>query len=354
MDKNTVWIVIPAYNAKKTLKKCIASIKKQTYKNWCAVLVDDGSVDGTGTYCDKLASSDSRIIAIHQPNSGPAAARRTGIKQIPDDSYCTFCDSDDTFVPEALEIMFSEISTNNADVVCANMQRMFKGITFPIPYTPPCFLVNKTYNSAEIMSDLYSSVLGFSNLPVNLVAKIYRTQKIKKIMLEDCKTPKKFAEDLDIILRLLPTVENISVTNKKVYNYRIGGGTARFMPEYFTDSIFMYNRKKEYAKYYTGNMNAEKLIASELKNIAVNYLIMCNTFCQFPMGGTLKCEAEWICTLPEIKEIATLIGDDNSGHPGSAEILATLDAAKITEYVLLQQKNDNKLKKALKKFLLHI
>ena len=72
-------VIIPVYNVKKYLKKCVESVLAQTYKDIEIILVDDGSTDKSGDICDELAKTDGRIRVIHQKNKGLGGARNTGI-----------------------------------------------------------------------------------------------------------------------------------------------------------------------------------------------------------------------------------------------------------------------------------
>lgn len=71
-------VIIPIYNAKKYLSRCIKSVLAQTYKNFSIVLVDDGSTDKSPQICDKFAEKDDRIFVIHQKNQGSVEARKRG------------------------------------------------------------------------------------------------------------------------------------------------------------------------------------------------------------------------------------------------------------------------------------
>ena len=59
-------IIVPVYNVRDQLPRAVESLFKQTFTDWEAVLVDDGSVDGSSHLCDKLAETDARIKVIHQ------------------------------------------------------------------------------------------------------------------------------------------------------------------------------------------------------------------------------------------------------------------------------------------------
>lgn len=65
-----VSIIIPVYNVKKYLSKCIRSVLKQTYSNLQIILVDDGSTDGCSSICDNFRRQDTRIQVIHKIRGG--------------------------------------------------------------------------------------------------------------------------------------------------------------------------------------------------------------------------------------------------------------------------------------------
>ena len=72
-------IIIPAYNAEKTLKKCIKSVLRQTYKNYELIIVDDGSEDNTVAISDFYAERYSAVQVIHSENQGVSSARNLGM-----------------------------------------------------------------------------------------------------------------------------------------------------------------------------------------------------------------------------------------------------------------------------------
>lgn len=60
----TISVVIPAYNAKSTIERCVKSVLNQSYENLEVIVVNDGSSDSTETICEKMASYDSRLKVI--------------------------------------------------------------------------------------------------------------------------------------------------------------------------------------------------------------------------------------------------------------------------------------------------
>lgn len=92
-----VSVVIPVYNVKPFLERCVDSVLRQTYKDLEIILVDDGSTDGSGELCDDIATRDHRIQVIHQKNQGLSGARNTGIRHAQGD-FLIFMDSDDEWL----------------------------------------------------------------------------------------------------------------------------------------------------------------------------------------------------------------------------------------------------------------
>ena len=108
-------IIIPIYKVEKYLPRCIESLLAQTYKNLEIILIDDGSPDGCPQICDNYAQRDSRIIVIHQKNTGVSAARNAGLK-IAKGEYIGFCDADDFVRPTMYEKLKKFIEYNEADL----------------------------------------------------------------------------------------------------------------------------------------------------------------------------------------------------------------------------------------------
>ncbi|HBW13320.1 MAG TPA: hypothetical protein DEF30_05830 [Proteiniclasticum sp.] len=115
MENILISIIVPVYNTKKYLKKCVESIKAQTHKNLEIILVDDGSTDGSGNLCDALQKEDPRINVFHTENKGQAAARNLGIKASKG-TYLGFVDSDDYIKEDMYEIMLKEAEKHQAEI----------------------------------------------------------------------------------------------------------------------------------------------------------------------------------------------------------------------------------------------
>ena len=108
-------IIVPVYNILEYLPRCVHSITAQTYRNLEILLVDDGSTDGTGELCDRLAGEDSRIRVLHKENGGSSSARNLAIEQARGE-YLGFVDSDDYIEPDMYERLYQGIETYQVTV----------------------------------------------------------------------------------------------------------------------------------------------------------------------------------------------------------------------------------------------
>ena len=115
----TVSIIVPVYNAEKTLGRCVDSILNQEYRDFELLLMDDGSTDGSGSICDAYAAKDPRVRVFHKANSGVSDTRNQGIAQA-EGEYLQFADSDDWFTLEATKFLVQAITEHGCDMVIAN------------------------------------------------------------------------------------------------------------------------------------------------------------------------------------------------------------------------------------------
>lgn len=113
-------VIIPVYNVEPWLRECLDSVLHQTYSDWEAVCVDDGSTDRGGEILEQYASQDRRIKVIHQTNAGLSAARNTGLDNAHGD-YILFLDSDDWLEPGSLDTIHSEIRSRKSETPPVDM-----------------------------------------------------------------------------------------------------------------------------------------------------------------------------------------------------------------------------------------
>ena len=121
MNNKLISVIVPVYNVRPYLKRCIDSIIAQTYSNLEILLVDDGSTDGSGELCDAYARQDARVQVIHKKNAGQAAARNDAI-DIARGSYLGFVDSDDFIDCRMFEILYQDLTEHDAQISIVTFQ----------------------------------------------------------------------------------------------------------------------------------------------------------------------------------------------------------------------------------------
>jgi glycosyltransferase involved in cell wall biosynthesis len=106
-----VSVIIPVHNAMKTLGATLNSLFLQSYVPWEAIVIDDGSTDGTRTIAESWAHRDRRIRVLHQAKLGVSAARNRGLSEARY-SFVLFLDGDDRIAPTHLERMVDKLSSD--------------------------------------------------------------------------------------------------------------------------------------------------------------------------------------------------------------------------------------------------
>ena len=125
----TVSIIVPVYNAEKTIGRCIDSILGQQYTDFELLLVDDGSKDGSGAICDSYALADSRVQVIHKENTGVSDTRNIGISRAAGVSL-QFLDSDDWITPDATKPLVETARDHDFDL---DIPHFYPGVGAPGP-----------------------------------------------------------------------------------------------------------------------------------------------------------------------------------------------------------------------------
>lgn len=114
-----VSIIIPVYNRARSILFCLESIDTLHYRDFEAIVVDDGSSDGSSQICKGFCDTHPLFHYVYQENSGVSKARNHGIS-IAKGEWITFIDSDDAICPDHLNVV--EIEKNNIDWIIESFQ----------------------------------------------------------------------------------------------------------------------------------------------------------------------------------------------------------------------------------------
>ena len=118
-----VSIIVPVYNAQKTVSRCIESIINQEFEDFELWLIDDGSQDNSGRICDEYAAQDHRIKVIHKENSGVSDSRNVAL-ELAKGEYIQFLDSDDWITTDATSLFYKAAMEHHCDMVISDFYRV--------------------------------------------------------------------------------------------------------------------------------------------------------------------------------------------------------------------------------------
>ena len=118
-----VSVIVPVYNAEKTLSRSVESVLAQTELDWELWLVNDGSSDGSLALCREYEAADPRIHVIDKPNGGVGSARNAGLDAAAGE-YVAFLDSDDAYEPNFLKTLLTLAKRESAPVVCGSVREV--------------------------------------------------------------------------------------------------------------------------------------------------------------------------------------------------------------------------------------
>lgn len=113
-------VIVPAFNAERTLRRAVDSLVRQTYKNLEVWVVDDGSTDCTPLIADELMRENANVHVIHQKNSGPYMARIAALRDVKC-GWFGFCDADDYCEPNMYELMYDAAISHAVPIVCCDI-----------------------------------------------------------------------------------------------------------------------------------------------------------------------------------------------------------------------------------------
>lgn len=254
-------VIVPVYNAQKTIKKCIESILVQTYKNLEIILINDGSNDKTEEICEKLVQTDNRIKYYYKENTGVSKTRNFGLEKASGD-YISFIDADDFLENNMYEIMIKEI--NNADILICN-----------------CFLISdnkKINNDIDIKNNSYENLeemlKDVNNKEINRYVNPPWNKLIKREIINNnnilFNSKISLGEDLLFNLTCMKYANKINIINERLYNYVVTTNglseKKRDIKDFLNNSFYLMHSLIEISQKVE---NLDNIILNELRNIIV-------------------------------------------------------------------------------------
>ncbi len=227
MDK--VSVVIPFYNMENNVKRVITSLKKQSYKNFEVILVNDGSKDKTEEAIKKCIKDDKRFRYFYKKNGGVSSARNFGLKKCKG-KYVCFVDSDDYVEKDFIKLLYNSLIDENSDISACYFNRIYNN-----------------FISVNSYSKTFSDLIKYP-APWN---KMYKMSLFKENNIEFYEG--KWYEDLGMSAKLMMMSNKISIVNKPLYNYIFVSGSSSIMHTYDERIFQMYDIVEDIEKFAKKN-----------------------------------------------------------------------------------------------------
>ena len=253
LNNNLVSVVLPAYNSEKYISETIESIISQTYQNWEALIIDDGSTDTTKSIIESYIAKDARIkyILLDNNSGGPARPRNIGITNASGE-YIAFLDSDDIWLSDKLEkqvmqmesqkeiglsyVLYSILSEDGTiKGVFPKIKRRFRGNIFNSLYLSPVI----ANSSIMVRRDVFNEI-GLLDEDPRLVA----------------------AEDYDMLLRvsLKRRIDYIDSSPLLIYRIRRGAISEGLLNRWLLTNFV----GKRYISYAGESLYLKKVLLSSI------------------------------------------------------------------------------------------
>lgn len=203
-----ITVIIPCYNAERTLERCLTSVVHQAYDNLEIILVDDGSTDNSSKIYESFQEKDSRIKILRQDNSGVSKARNIGVKAAAGDYLC-FVDSDDWVEPEYCSELYQILNEENADIAIieASYENENGNIVF-----------HKATSEEKVLDgkEALSMLLEDNVIQSHPWGKLYKTLFLKNVNFPE---NLKCYEDYSTLFKVFDKAQKVVKSNKKLYHY---------------------------------------------------------------------------------------------------------------------------------------
>ena len=230
MAEPVISVIIPAYNVEGWLPRALDSLLKQTFGDFEAIVVDDGSTDGTAAVCDAYARADGRVFALHQQNAGAPAARNSAIARARG-KYLYFMDADDWAEPGMLEEMLRLAESTGAEMVISGFY-IDTEYNRARPFRQICAADDAFYPDAQSFRRAATGLFDRNLLytPWNKLVLARRVRE-RHILFRSTKM-----DDFPFNLDYIRDVERVAVSSIPFYHFiraRTDSETARYFPRIF-------------------------------------------------------------------------------------------------------------------------
>ena len=241
MDQPLISVIVPIYKAEAYLKKCVNSIRNQTYQNIEILLVNDGSPDSCGELCDALAKEDERIRVFHKENGGQSSARNMGLDHMKG-AYVAFVDSDDWIEPTMYESLWELSQKVKSQITACGCSLDYpdgKVSYFNPEYTSEDQVI--VYSMMEALEESFQNKrITYSPCDKLFDATIFSDLRF---------TEGRIFEDMEIIPKCIELTKKIAYLPTPLYHYNLTESSTirgQFNPKRFAEADVAKEKAEDY------------------------------------------------------------------------------------------------------------
>ena len=268
IEPRKIDVIIPMYNRSDCVQNIIKALSSQTFKDFRAICLDDGS--GADTYDvlkNTLPNAEFESLLVRKENGGAASARNTGLHLVTAE-WISFVDSDDGLKPEFLEYLYTAATEGNAELSVCGLKMYLENEDRII--TPAGELAYCVIDSAEAMKRFCTRWFG----PVCLLIKAENTKQNKIFYDENCI----YNEDAPYIAEVIASCETVAYIENELYLYFTHAGSLHRSPSVkkFLSVIKSFSKTEEkllkdnsIAAKTFNNMGAARFYIATLRRAAI-------------------------------------------------------------------------------------
>lgn len=235
---NKVSVIVPIYNAEKSIRQTLDSLVNQTLEEITIICVNDGSTDNSESILNEYKSNyPEKIVVYTKLNRGIAHTRNFGLSKVTSE-YFGFVDSDDTVELNMFEILYNKAMESSSDLVISDFYWSYPDKENIVKDGP--YLTNK-----EILTTMFATLWN----------KLYKTSFIQELNID---FPEGYRyEDASFLYKMVPYLNNWSYVNKPFVHYRQTAGSithnhndrVKDMIYVFTNLLNFYHQRNLFNEY---------------------------------------------------------------------------------------------------------
>lgn len=253
ISKPAISILVPCYNVEKYLRECLDSIMNQTFTDYEAICINDGSTDTTLSILEEYAAKDSRFKIIDKKNSGYGASMNKGIDAAIG-KYIGIVESDDYIEPEMFEHLYKEAEEHSLDLVRC-LYREFNDMKSSVRIIDDSKI--KLYEFGKVFEPKEQKHIFF--IAPAIWAGMYNREFLNANNIRFLETPGASYQDTSFAFKVYASAKRVKVIPEVLHNYRINENSSVNSPGKI---YFVCDEEAEIRRYAE-----EKGLSEELKEV---------------------------------------------------------------------------------------